>query len=258
MKREPSDEERMLAQALRKPMARAHAVGALESVVPGAKWSTSFTPTLKSLDELQKWIEPEKREAVTKEPPGQTAFELAAGRPLVFTGCNNPFAEDLESKARLFDEQVLPAGQCVSTREGYWAAWRSFVTFLLISGALSQALPATTTALKGFAMHLVMVGYSAASFTTFFEAIIDQHRQWGYELPVPVRTIHHWIASTQRHLGLPKRDKFFILPAHIKCIIQLPRDTLKHLRDVAIIVLGTICALRAREVAKLDVCDMLW
>eukprot|EP00961_Rhodomonas_salina_P276921 3742142-Rhodomonas_salina.2 len=111
MKREPSDAERKQAEALRKPMAKAHAMGALESVVPGETWSTSFTPTLKSLNELRKWIEPAKQDAVTKEPQGQTAFELAAGRPLVFTGCNNPFAEDLESKARLFDEQVLAVCQ---------------------------------------------------------------------------------------------------------------------------------------------------
>eukprot|EP00961_Rhodomonas_salina_P086172 1158300-Rhodomonas_salina.1 len=77
-------------------------------------------------------------------------------------------------------------------------------------------------------------------------------------MAVPIRTLHAWVASAQKHLGMPKRDKFFILPVHIKCILQLPRETLKHLRDAGIIVLGTLCAMRATEVARLDVCDLLW
>eukprot|EP00961_Rhodomonas_salina_P062044 833076-Rhodomonas_salina.1 len=60
---------------------------------------------------------------MTLAPAGLTAFELAAGRPLVFLGCANPFAESLEAKAALFDEQILPAGQSLTTRLGYWAAW---------------------------------------------------------------------------------------------------------------------------------------
>eukprot|EP00961_Rhodomonas_salina_P124199 1674027-Rhodomonas_salina.1 len=124
------------------------------AVIPGATWSSSFTPTLKSLESLRKFLPEEKADAVTKAPAGLTAFELAAGRPLVFTSCNNPFAESIEAKASLFDEQILPAGQSLTTRSGYWAAWRSFVTFLMVSGALSSALPASATALKAFIMHL--------------------------------------------------------------------------------------------------------
>lgn len=59
-------------------------------------------------------------------------------------------------------------------------------------------------------------------------------------------------------MRLPKRDKFFILPVHIRCILELQRDSLKRLRDTTITVMGTLCALRAREVARLDVCDLLW
>lgn len=75
------------------------------------------------------------------------------------------------------------------TRCVYWAVWLSFVTFLEISGALEQAMPASEMALKGLMMHLVMVGYSGASFTgtTFIEGIINRHRRWGNDLVVPVR-----------------------------------------------------------------------
>eukprot|EP00961_Rhodomonas_salina_P062045 833076-Rhodomonas_salina.2 len=63
---------------------------------------------------------------------------------------------------------------------------------MMISGALEQALPASATALKAFLMHLVMVGYSGASFTGFVEAIIDSHRQWGFDMAVPIKTLHGW------------------------------------------------------------------
>ncbi len=87
-----------------------------------------------------------------------------------------------------------------------------------------------------------MVGYTGASLTGFFEAIIDRHRAWHVELAVPKATMHAWLTAMQKGLGLPKRDKFFILPVHIRCVLQLPRATLKHLRDVSIMVVGTICA----------------
>eukprot|EP00961_Rhodomonas_salina_P017420 234251-Rhodomonas_salina.1 len=70
--------------------------------------------------------------------------------------------------------------------------------------------------------------------------------------------MHKWLAAIQKGLGLPKRDKVFVLPVHIRCVMQLPRDTLRRTRDAAILVVGTVCELRSGEVSKLDVCDLLW
>jgi hypothetical protein len=119
-------------------------------------------------------------------------------------------------------------------------------------------MPASPTAIKAFAMHLVMLGYAGASIMRFFEGIIDRHRHYEQELGAPVVTVRKWVEAIQKQLGLPKRDKFFILPLHIRCMIQLPRSSLKQLRDTAITTAGTICALRAAEVSRLDVCDLLW
>jgi hypothetical protein len=179
---------------------------------------------------------------------------------MVFTtlGGGNPFETPLEAKAALFDAQIAPATQMPATRQGYWAAWRSFVTFMLIQGAVDQAFPATETAIKGFAMQLLMVGYAGASLTRFFEAILDRHRQHGASIGVCESRLRAWLTAMQKGLGMPKRDKFFILPMHIRCALQLPRDTLKHLRDVTMVVVGTVCALRCGELARLDTCDLLW
>eukprot|EP00961_Rhodomonas_salina_P100691 1354549-Rhodomonas_salina.1 len=76
-------------------------------------------------------------------------------------------------------------------------------------------MPATETAIKGFAVQLVMIGYMGASLSKFFEAIIDRHRRFGVEMLVPTARIHAWVAAIQKQLGLPKREKFFVLPIHI-------------------------------------------
>jgi hypothetical protein len=132
------------------------------------------------------------------------------------------------------------------------------VTFLFVEGYLEQAFPASELALKAFMMHLIMVGYAGATFTRFTEAIIDRHRAFKSEVGVPIKTLHQWAEAVQKNIGLPKRDKFCILPVHIKCIIQLPRTSLKFLRDATIMVIGTICANRAAEITRYDVCDLLW
>ena len=61
----------------------------------------------------------------------------------------------------------------------------------------------------------------------------------------------------KKGLGLPAGEKFPILAAHLQAIC-VPRDTLHEVRDVAILCVGTICALRASEVRNLEVCDLLW
>jgi integrase len=207
------------------------------------------------------WLVPAAvRRQVTEPPAGLTEFERAGGKPMVFVSQEggNPFCSSLLDKAALFDEQVAPATQKLATRTGYWSAWRSFVTFLLLHGAADQAFPSSEAAIKAFAMQLIMVDYAGSSLLRFFEAIVDRHKRFDQPLVVTAAKLHAWRAALEKGRGLPAREKFLILPAHIHCIIQLPRDSLRHLRDTTIVVVGALCALRAAEIGRLDVCDVLW
>lgn len=67
---------------------------------------------------------------------------------------------------------------------------------------------------------------------------------------------HQWVQAVQKHVGLLEQDTPFILVIHIQLILLLQRDTLKHLQDATIVVMGTVCTLRAMEIARLDVCDL--
>jgi hypothetical protein len=255
----PSDCQRLLAATSARSNAKAQAT-LFGRTLGRLEWSQAFTPTLRDLDAVA-WLVPVRiRKQVTEPPAGLTEFEKAGGKPLVFkiAGGNNPFLSSITEKAALFDAQVAPSTQKVATRMGYWAAWRSFVTFLLLHGVVDAAFPASEEAVKAFALQLLMVDYAGASIGRFFEAIIDRHKHFDTALPVPSAKLHAWLAALQKGRGLPMREKFLILPVHLCCMIQLPRDSLRHLRDVTIVVVGTLCALRASEIGRLDVCDVLW
>jgi hypothetical protein len=255
----PSDEQRLAGALSARANAKAQAAR-FGAIIGRLEWSQAFTPTLKSLEEVA-WLIPANTRRKVTEPPAQlTEFERAGGKPLVFRmeGTSNPFLSSLADKAALFDAQIAPSMQKVATRMGYWAAWRSFVTFLLLHGAADHAFPSSEEAVKAFAVQLLMVDYAGASITRFFEAIIDRHKRFDEPLQVSAGKLHGWSAALVKGRGLPKGEKSLILPVHIRCIIQLPRDSLRHLRDTTLVVVGTICALRASEVSRLDVCDVLW
>ncbi len=237
----PTDGQRLASSLSARAEAKVQAAR-FGRMLGGLEWSPAFTPTLKSLDTVA-WLVPRTvRRQITEPPPPLTEFEKAGGKPLVFSlgAGGNPFLASLAEKAAVFDAQVAPAAQKLATRLGYWAAWRSFVTFLLLHGRVDLAFPASEEAIKAFALQLLMVDYAGASIGRFFEAIIDSHKLHGEPLVVPREKLHGWSTTLQKGRGLPKREKFLILPVHLHCIIQLPRDTLRQLRDVCIVVVGTL------------------
>ena len=254
----PTTQQRMQAAVNCKGLARDHFRSRLGEVLEEAQWSTAFTPTLRDIGQLRAWVPRHLHEAVFRAPPGETEFERAGGKPLVFQGLSNPFESSLQGKAEFFRRHVEPASQKPESRMSLWAAWRAFVTFLAMEGELGQVMPATEEAMHGFATHLLLIGYSGASFVRFFEAIIDRHKKFQCVMRVEIRTVHRWVRTIKKHMGLPKREKFAIMPEHIRRMLRLPRESLKDLRDTTILVMGTICALRAGEIQRLDVCDLLW
>jgi len=189
----PSGGQRQQAQRESRGRAKAHAEAAVAGLLKRAAWSTSFSPTLKDLEEVRGLVRGAVRAALCEAPPPMTEFEKAAGKPLAFHGRTNPFSASFEQKALFFAEQVEPAAWGkVETRLGAWAKWRTFVTFCLIEGVVEQAMPASEAALKAFATQLFLLGYSGVAFTGFFEAIIMRHRRYRVPLPVEDRTIRRW------------------------------------------------------------------
>ena len=57
---------------------------------------------------------------------------------------------------------------------------------------------------------------------------------------------------------MPKKEKMLLNACQLRLILRLPRGSITRLRNVSIIALGTICALRPSEIMRLDVCDVIW
>ena len=207
---------------------------------------------------LRPLIKDSLKDAITQPPAPLTEFERSAGRPMAFDAAAKPAEAGIQAKANLFKSQVLPSTQAVLTRKGHFGAWRAFVTFLLIEGVLHMAMPVTETAIQGFFMHLILTGYSGGRLGAFVEAIIDRHYLYNIELGVPAERIRWWASAAKKGLGLPAGEKYPILASHVKLILLLPRLTIKATRDAAMFCVGTVCALRAAEITRLDVCDLLW
>ena len=157
-------------RAQAKMVARDHT----HDILKHAKWTTAISPTLESVEELRGMIPAQMQDSFLKPPAGKTEFEKAEGRPLTFLqNSMGPAMAGLKAKTVFFREQVLPSVQAVDTRKGNFGCWRTFLTFLLIEGALLAAMPATEDAIQAFIVHLILMGYSGARITSFAEAIIE-------------------------------------------------------------------------------------
>ena len=67
-----------------------------------------------------------------------------------------------------------------------------------------------------------------------------------------------WLVAIKRNRGLPSSLKFKIMPSHLKMAMQLPWASITMVRDVLIVLICTLCAMRVSEVASLDVCNLSW
>ncbi len=167
-------------------------------------------------------------------------------------------APGLDEAAYLFDEVLAPSALHHRTRASYYAAWRAYISFAYLHNALPQALPASPRLLKAFLWNLLQLGYKPGSITLHLCAILHRHRVHGKPFPVTRDMFKNWTRAFERVLGCPRQDKLAINPTILKAILRLPRTSLRHLRDIAMVALGTVCALRVGELCSLDLCDAIF
>jgi integrase len=234
------------------PVRPAHAPASAASLL----WARARTPTLQSLEQLRPFLPPADAPAVLDPPAPLTALE--AQDCTEFPAELRDLSIDLDQAASLFDEVLLPSAQHHRTRAAYYAAWRSFVSFAYLHNALDRVLPATTALLKAYVWNLLQLDYKPGTITVHLCAVLDRHRRHLKAFPVTPSQFRHWIQAYTRVVGCPRRDKMPINAAILKAILRLPRVTLRDLRDAAIVALGTVCAMRVRELCEIDVCDALF
>jgi hypothetical protein len=219
-------------------------------------WGRARTPTLLSLDQLRALVPPGLAEAMLSPPSSPTALERQDCSE--FPPDLQDHSIDMDGAASLFDTVLLPSAHHHRTRASYFLAWRSFVSFAYLHNALHHTLPATTTLLKAYVWNLLQLGYKPGTITVHLCAILDRHRRYSKPFPVTSIQLRNWIQAYTRVIGCPRCDKLPINATILKALLRLPRLTLRDIRDVAMIAVGTVCALRVRELCELDVCDALF
>ena len=212
-------------------------------------------------------------------PPGQyeplfgslaesTAITVAEGvlpgLGLLDDGAEASYAEaSIFQLEQLFEDVVQEASWASVTKATYQAGWNAFLSFAIAKRSLALAFPATACLLKAFLVTLLVCGYAKASIIGFMAAISHRHTSRGFPSPAISLGLIKWQKALGRILGASVKEKHPIelrwLVAMLERISQQDPSliTCDDLRDTALVVTGTIAALRPSELISLDVCDTL-
>ena len=164
----------------------------------------------------------------------------------------------LEEASTFFEEQLEPAALAINTREGYYDCWRSFVSYAFLHDALDEVMPATPRLVKAYLWNLLQCEYKPGTVTSHIYAVIDRHRSHSAAFPFSSRAVKRFIDAFERVCSVPRKEAPAFTATQLRRLLRLPRCSLRHLRDAAIVAVGALCALRVEEVAYLDVCDALF
>ena len=218
-------------------------------------WLRRWAPALCSVEHLRHLVPADRQDAFFSQSAGSTDWEAHAhgGYTLAVQG-EMPSVDEL---AAYFNGQILPATVAPSTREEYDGMWRAWVTFCYCQGCILKAFPTDNHTLRAFLVHLLLCGYAPPSVAKHLAAILHRQRQFGGPPPLAFRELGAWLKPLRRVLTAPKPVFVRLTAEHVRQLLELPCADLLVERDVLMIAVGTVGAMRPSEVIDIDVCDWL-
>lgn len=212
-------------------------------------------PTLRSVDHLRPLVPERLQDAYFAETPGPTDWERRAqgGVELGVAG-SMPTVDEL---AAYFNVHVLPASIAPETRMDYGGMWRAWVTFCYAQGCLLSAFPADNHTLRAFLVHLLLCRYAPATVAKYLSAVTYRCRQFGAPSPLAFREMAAWLRPLRRLVSAPAALRSRLWPHHLQSFLSMPSTDEIHERNVLMIAVGTVGAMRPSELVALDVCDWL-
>ena len=165
-----------------------------------------------------------------------------------------------QALAAIFKECILPSQLQQPTREAYYSAWRTVVTWGVAHEEVKALLPMSQDTLQAITQEMLMIGCSAGTIRNLWSAIEDRHRMYGYNPPLAMRMgdFSRYSKAVASVKGMPSRLLFPIGVHHIHQMLQADNQSLAQLRNTMMTVLGTVTCMRVSEVAQLQLCDALW
>jgi site-specific recombinase XerD len=145
------------------------------------------------------------------------------------------------------------ASKSKATLAAYGSDWRIFDAWCIARGL--DALPASAAAVAAFLADEATAGRRASTLGRRLAAIRYFHRAAGHDTPTSDEKVKAVLAGIRRTIGAaPVRKR----AATADIVLgMVPRgDTLRQLRDRAIILVGFAGAFRRSELVALDVADI--
>lgn len=152
---------------------------------------------------------------------------------------------------------AVEAELAASTRETYACGWRQWERWC--RGRGMPALPAPPEAIAAFLAERAEAGVHFSTLDCYCSGIAYRHRQEGLADPTADFLVRRVRRGLRRILGVaPIRQAHPLTVAELGQIVAaIDADSVKDVRDRAILLLGYASAMRPGEISALDVVDLL-
>jgi site-specific recombinase XerD len=158
-------------------------------------------------------------------------------------------AADIDTAVRFARNEKAPA-----TRAAYRSDFAAFRVWCLAKGV--DALPASPESVAAYLAHEAVNGASASTVTRRCAAIRYAHRLADLEPPTSSECVRATLRGIRRTLGAAPARKSPALAEMVRAMALTTPDSLKGLRDRALLLLGFAGAFRRSELVALDLGDI--
>ena len=141
-----------------------------------------------------------------------------------------------------------------ATRAAYRSDFAAFRLWCLARGV--EALPASPEAVAAYLAHEAGNGLAASTITRRCAAIRYAHRLADLEPPTNSECVRATLRGIRRTVGAAPVRKAPALAEMVRAMALAAPDSLKGLRDRALILLGFAGAFRRSELVALDIADI--
>jgi len=152
-------------------------------------------------------------------------------------------AEDLAAKAR-----------SENTRRAYRSDWKKFAGWC--EGHGLEAMPASPMTVIAFLSDMAP-GHTASTIERYTATITKAHKVAGHPSPLSDPGVQEVLSGIRKTRGmLPAQKRAAVLPILRKMCATCPQDTLRGVRDRAVLLVGWAGAFRRSEIVLIRVEDL--
>jgi site-specific recombinase XerD len=144
--------------------------------------------------------------------------------------------------------------RAANTYKAYAADWKHFETWC--SGGRLSSLPASPQTVMLYLGELGGAGKKLSTISRRLSAIARVHRVAGFESPSEARPVREVVAGMRRTHGVAAQGKEALLSEDLRAITRELGNSLRDLRDRALLLVGFSGAFRRSELVSIEAADV--